>query len=295
MNSASPLADQLDHRRNAIRPDLADARLAGIAQAAAFSEGERMQVITHVAPVHRQPRKDSGLDTEALCGDTVRVFEITEGWAWVQLERDAYVGYLPVDRLGPASPPPTHRVLTVRTFAYPGPSMKLPRAMTLPFGGRVHVLRHHGDFAVVSGVAGLAESFVWAAHLAEVGHVETDWVAAAERLVGVPYLWGGRSTAGLDCSGLTQLALDAGGITAPRDSDMQEAELGHPVMVDDPLSGLLRGDLVFWRGHVGIMQDGHLLLHANGHHMLVASEPLATATARILAKGGGPITSIKRL
>ncbi len=284
-----------DRRLHAYRPDLADIALEGRVEAARFVAGEPMQVIVHAAPLHREPRKDAPLDTEALCGERVAVFEIEEGWAWGQLESDGYVGYLPAERLGPPAPQPTHRVSAVRSFAYPGPSMKLPRAMTLSLGTRLHVLDRQGDFAVVAGVAGLARSYVWAEHLSPLERAAADWVAVAERLLHAPYLWGGKSSLGLDCSALAQLSLDAAGIAAPRDSDMQERAVGRPLPIRPDLGGLQRGDLVFWKGHVGLMQDATRLIHANGHHMLVASEPLAEACERIAAKGGGPVTALKRL
>lgn len=285
----------LDRRLHAYRPDLADRALEGRVEAGRFVPGRRHQVITHAAPVHREPRKDALLDTEALCGEMVEVFEIEEGWAWGQLASDGYVGYLPAERLAMPAPSPTHRVSAVRTFAYPGPSMKLPRAMALSLGSRLHVLDRQGDFAVVAGVAGLAQSFVWAQHLSALDHHARDPVAVAEQLIHAPYLWGGKSSLGLDCSALAQLALDAAGIQAPRDSDLQERGLGAPLPIEPDLPGLMRGDLVFWKGHVGLMQDEGRLLHANGHHMLVASEPLAEAVARIAAKGGGPVTSLRRI
>jgi cell wall-associated NlpC family hydrolase len=138
-------------------------------------------------------------------------------------------------------------------------------------------------------------SFVPARHIAELGRNMPDFVAVAERFLGVPYLWGGKTRLGLDCSGLVQVALDAAGLGCPRDSDMQQAELGRPVPVLDNLDGLERGDLVFWKGHVGIMTDAFLLLHANAHHMGVAIEPLRAAVDRIARSGGGPVTAIKRL
>ncbi len=285
----------LDRRLHAFRPDLADLSLKGKVEAAEFVGGQKMQVITHTAPVHREPRKDAALDTEALCGEMVTVFETGEGWAWGQLASDGYVGYLPAERLGPPAAAATHRVSAVRTFAYPGPSMKLPRAMTLSLGSRVHVLDRQGDFAVVAGVAGLARSFVWFTHLDGLDHHAPDPVMVAERLLHAPYLWGGKSSLGLDCSALVQLSLDAAGMNALRDSDMQERTVGSVVAMDATLSGLMRGDLVFWKGHVGLMQDAHTLIHANGHHMLVASEPLGTAVDRITAKGGGPVTSVRRI
>jgi cell wall-associated NlpC family hydrolase len=154
----------------------------------------------------------------------------------------------------------------------------------------VTVTGSDGDYARLE-----AGGFVFAAHLREIGSLESDFVTVAERLLGTPYLWGGRTSLGLDCSGLVQTALAAAGVQAPRDSDMQEAQLGRAVEIKPELSGLRRGDLVFWKGHVGIMLDPTRLLHANGHTMTVSVEPLAAAEERIRTRSYGPITSIKRL
>ena len=161
--------------------------------------------------------------------------------------------------------------------------------MALSLGARLTIVRREGDFTVTAD--GL---WLWARHLAEVRSREPDFVAVAERFLETPYLWGGRTSEGIDCSGLAQTALTAAGIEAPRDSDMMEATLGEPVALDDP-APLLRGDLVFWKGHVGIMRDAQTLLHANGFHMKVVSEPLEAARARIAASGGGEVTSVRRL
>jgi cell wall-associated NlpC family hydrolase len=284
----------LDHRRNAFRPDLADARLKGRVSAGAFVEGAPMQVAAASAPLHREPRPDAGLDTEALCGERVSVFEVHEGWAWVQLAGDGYVGYTPADRLGPPGAPATHRVATPRTYVYPGDSIKLPHVALLSLGARLCVVGTQGAFAVVAGVAGLARAFVWSAHLAPLSSPESDPVTVAERLLHTPYLWGGKQSLGLDCSGLVQVVFDACGMAAPRDSDMQEREIALKLGDNARALGLQRGDLVFWKGHVGLMQDGQRLIHANGHHMQVASEPLEEAVRRIAANGGGPVTSITR-
>lgn len=286
---------KLDRRLNAFRPDLADARLEGQVEARLFVRGATSCVAAASAPVHREPHYNAGLDTEALCGESVTVFEVGEGWAWVQLASDGYVGYVPADRLALAGQPATHRVSALRTFVYPGASIKLPHVVPLSLGARLTVVDRRGDFAVVTGVAGLTESFVWAAHLAPLGQHAPDPVTVAEGLIGTPYLWGGKSSLGLDCSGLVQLSLDACGITAPRDSDMQEREIGVYVGPDPATAELRRGDLIFWKGHVGLMRSPTELLHANGHHLLVASEPLAEAVDRIMAKNGGPVTSIRRL
>ena len=277
-----------DQRLTPARPDLADLRLQGRVEAERFEEGTLRRVVAPTAPLRRRPAGDAPLDTEALRGELVRVFDEDEGWAWVQLQADGYVGYLPSEALGPAGPAPTHKVGVLRTFVYPGPSLKLPPCGFLSLGAVVEAGALSGDYASI----GPAE-YVFAAHLQPTEHAEPDFVAVAERLAGTPYLWGGKTSLGLDCSGLVQLALAAAGISAPRDSDMQEEALGEKVVLDG--ASLLRGDLVFWKGHVGIMLDGERLLHANGFHMLTAIEPLATARERILANSYGPITSVRRL
>ena len=272
------MAAPLDPRLTPARPDLAAARLRGIVAAPRYAEGRDMQVVEANAPLRRAPRGDAPLETEALHGEGVTVYDEAEGWAWAQLARDNYVGYLPVAALGPPVEP-TRQVVALRTHAYPGPGVKLPPVMALSLGARLAIVRQEGAFAVTRG--GL---HLWARHVAPLDFREPDFVAVAERFLETPYLWGGRTSEGIDCSGLVQTALAAAGIGAPRDSDMQEAALG---AVLSPDAELRRGDLVFWKGHVGIMRDAATLLHANGWHMRVASEPLNEARARIAASGGG--------
>lgn len=280
----------LDKRLTPARPDLADERLRDLVQAARYVAGQDRQVIAPSAPLRREPYPDAALDTEALLGEAVRVFDEFEGFAWVQLQTDGYVGYLPSEALGPAGPPPSHRVKAVRSFLYPGPDMKLPPLGHLSLGAGVTPVETRGDY-VRLGTGG----WLFAPHLSPAGEQAPDFVAVAERLVGVPYLWGSKTTLGLDCSGLVQLSLSMAGIAAPRDADMQQAGLGREIDVGPALSGLRRGDLVFWRGHVGVMLDAERLLHANAHHMAVAIEPLRKAETRIRDKSFGPITAIKRL
>jgi cell wall-associated NlpC family hydrolase len=278
-----------DRRLTPARSDLAADFLRGHVDAPRYATGQSKRVIAASAPLRRLPDPAAPLETEALHGETVAVYDESEGWAWVQLDRDKYVGYLPGAALG-APAEPTHRVAALRAHAYPGPSIKLPPLMALSFGARLTIVGHDGDFAVSAD--GLN---VWARHLAESGSYEPDTVAVAERFLETPYLWGGRTSEGIDCSGLVQTALAAAGVTSPRDSDMQEAALGEPVAIDDPRTPLERGDLVFWKGHVGIMRDPVTLLHANGWHMKVVSEPLQQARSRIAASGGGDVTSVRRL
>ena len=280
----------LDRRITAYRPDLAASHLRGQVEARAFAEPQAMRVVAPSAPVRREPRPDAPLDTEALCGELVQVYERHEGWAWGQLAGDGYVGYLPDEALRLEAGAPTHRVAALRTFLYPGPSIKLPPLAALSLGAEVTVVERAGDFAVLADGGHLFRR-----HLVPLDRTEPDFVAVAERFLGVPYLWGGKTSLGLDCSGLTQLALGAAGIATPRDSDQLEASVGQPVPFDDSLDGLRRGDLVFWKGHVGILTDPDTLLHANGYTMDVHREPLREARDRIRDKSFGAITSIRRL
>ena len=275
----------LDPRINAFRPDLAASHLTGRAEAARFVEGTPYRVIDPVASVRRDPSPDAPLMTQALHGETVTVYETTdEGWAWGQLASDNYVGWLATNALGAPGPAPTHKVSALRTLAFPGPDIKLPPLAGLPMGATLSIARAHARFAVT------AEGwYIPATHLAPLGTHAADFVAVAAQFLGTPYLWGGKTSLGLDCSGLTQVALQAAGIPCPRDSDMQEAAFGPPV----PLDQLRRGDLVFWKGHVAIARDATTLLHANAHHMAVAHEPVSAAIARIEATGS-KMTSVRR-
>jgi cell wall-associated NlpC family hydrolase len=274
-----------DPRITPARPDLAAKHLEGKVEAARFAEGEEYEVIDAQASVRRQPAPDAPLDTEALMGERVTIYEFNdEGWAWGQLAADGYVGWLPANALLRARAAPTHKVTALRTLAFPGASIKAPPVVAPPLGSLVTVLRQQDRFAVAN------IGFLPAGHLQPLDHAETDFVAVAERFLGTPYLWGGKTNYGLDCSGLAQVALNACGIACPRDSDMQERALGTPV----DLADLRRGDLVFWSGHMAIVRDETSFVHANGFHMQVAIEPIAAAIARIAA-AGSPVTSAKRL
>ena len=282
-------SNPFDRRLTAARADLAAAHLRGLVDAPRYAEGKAMRIIAASAPLRRSPQAEAPLETEALHGESVTIYDEHDGWTWAQLERDQYVGYLPSAALGAPSAP-THRVAALRTHAYPGPSIKLPPRMALSLGARLRVVGREDDFAVSDD--GL---YLWSRSLTEVSAHEPDWVAVAERFVETPYLWGGRTSEGIDCSGLVQTALMAGGLASPRDSDMQEAGSGESIAIDDPAAPLARGDLIFWKGHVGIMRDSLTLLHANGWHMKTVSEPLAQARERIAANGGGEVTKVRRL
>ena len=278
-----------DPRRNAYRDDLADHRLEGQVSAAHFAPGVVRQVMRPAVPLRRKPEVSAGLDTELLFGETVTLYDVDEGWAWVQALRDGYVGYMPADAITAEIHTPTHRVQASGTFVYPVPDMKTPPLMHLSLNAQLAIAETGEKFCRLAG-----GGFVVTRHIAARDRYARDFVDVAEQLIGTPYLWGGRTRIGLDCSGLVQLSLEAAGIFSPRDSDMQQNELGTAISVPRNLEGLQRGDLIFWNGHVGIMTDGIMLLHANAHHMAVVMETLPEAVDRI-RRSGSEISAIKRL
>jgi Bacterial dipeptidyl-peptidase Sh3 domain/NlpC/P60 family len=275
-----------DPRSTPARPDLAASHLAGKVEAARFVDGHVREIVEPQAPLRRSPSPDAQLDTEVLKGERVTIYENNEeGWSWGQLAADGYVGYVPTSALRDPGPPPSHRVAVPRTLVFPGPSIKMPPLEGLSFGCRLAVRRIEGALAVTD-----SNGFVPACHLKPIDSSEPDFVAVAERFLDVPYLWGGRSSLGIDCSGLVQLTLSASGVACPRDSDMQENALGVAV----PLAELRRGDLVFWKDHVAIARDATTFIHANAFHMAVAFEPVRKAIARIAA-AGSKVTSVRRV
>lgn len=265
------------------RPDLAAEALRGKVEAARFAAGQPMRVTASLLDLRLTADPDAERATQLLHGERFTVYEARpDGLAWGQAALDGYVGYVAAGGLG-APQGKGVRVSAIWSHVYAAPSVRARVETELPFLAEVPVAGTSGGYARLRGGGHVPRP-----HLEPVAG---DWVAQAERFVGVPYLWGGRSARGLDCSALVQLGLLAGGREAPRDSDMQEALLGHELAADVPPR---RGDLVFWKGHVGIMRDADTLLHANGFHMAVVSEPFAEATARIERIGGGRVTRRRR-
>ncbi|NTF85693.1 C40 family peptidase [Agrobacterium rhizogenes] len=267
----------LDHRLNAYRPDLAEASLRGKVEAERFVEGTRAQVTVPVVALRPQPDLARGIDTELLLGEDVTVFERKDGWAWVKAVSDGYVGYLPEDAIREGLVAPTHIVVPQRTFLYPEPELRKPYTGVLSMGSRIRVTgtaEARGNHYVVleDGTA------IFAKHVQPIGYNDGgDYVDVAAKFMETPYLWGGRSGLGVDCSSLIQLALLMTGRAAPRDSDMQAAGLGEPIAREE----LKRGDFVFWTGHAAVMEDAETIIHANGHTMTVARENFAAAVERI--------------
>ena len=278
----------LDPRTNAFRPDLAAEDLRGLVEAPRFASGTEAQVVRASVPVRAQPDGACGLVTEMQFGERVDIFDENDGWAWVQSRRDKYVGYVPTRTLSKKLQEPTHRVRALGTFIYPQPDIKTTPLTHLSINSLVTAIDMVEDFHQLE-----SGGFISARHIAPLDRHARDFVEVAERFIGTPYLWGGRTRVGIDCSGLVQVALEAAGQSAPRDTDMQQEELGTSMLVPDDLEGLQRGDLIFWKGHVGIMSDGIMMVHANAHHMAVTVETLPEAVERI-GKSGSTIAAIKR-
>jgi cell wall-associated NlpC family hydrolase len=276
-----------DRRLHAYRKDLAAEALRGLVEAERYVKGEPRQVSLPVLPLRREPRFDATLDTEALLGEIVTVYDESEGWAWVQCSRDDYVGYMPSDGLRRKIVEPTHRIAALRSYVYPEPDGKTPPLSLLSLNALVKVTETEGRFLALAG-----GGYIFAGHTVPIGETAPDFVAVAESFLGAPYLWGGRTSVGLDCSGLVQLSLEAAGYAAPRDADMQAAEPGRAI--DPRKDKLRRGDLVFWEGHVGIMTSAKDFLHANAFHMAVEAEPFARAKKRI-KDVGYEVTCVRRL
>jgi cell wall-associated NlpC family hydrolase len=278
-----------DPRLTAARPDLAAKYLEGKVKAARFVEGEEFEIVDAIAPLREAPAADAMLSTQALRGERVTIYDRNgEGFAWGQLNGDGYVGWLPDRVLARPAAASTHKITALRTFAFPGPSIKLPPVETLPMEARVTVTREDGAFAVTREGWYLPRR-----HVGDIAAMENDFVAVAERFAGTPYLWGGKSSLGIDCSGLVQIALNAAGTGCPRDSDMQMDGLGRALSGAEQKKPQ-RGDLMFWKGHVAIVRDAHTIVHANAYHMATAVETTSEAIARI-RQAGSELIAIKRL
>ena len=281
----------LDRRLHAFRPDLADSALDGQVSATRFVAPTPATVVQGVADLRQAPDDEAPLDSQLLFGEGVDCFERAEGWAWVQSRSDGYVGYVRAEALRDGTVDPDHRVIELGSFRYPEPDLKTPPLDRLSFGSRVRVVANRGAFAELAG-----GGWVYRRHLVALGDDtgrEPDYVATALRFLGLPYLWGGRSSLGLDCSALVQFALDHAGLPCARDSDQQAATLGsiveRPRDNENALPLLERGDLAYMPGHVVIgLGDGEVV-NANAHAMLVSVEPLEDVCRRVAEESGRPL------
>ncbi|MBD3679786.1 MAG: C40 family peptidase [Rhodobacteraceae bacterium] len=275
----------MDRRLTPANGRVAAVHLQGTVEAERFTEGELRQVSVPVASIWAAPDR-ARRERQVLLGEQVTVYEVRDGMAFVQSRRDGYVGYVSDAQLGPVSEA-THAVSVPATHFYPAPDIKAPEVIALSFGARVRIVAGQGEFFETD-----QGKFIPKPHLRPLNRPVTDPVTVAQLHFGAPYLWGGNSITGIDCSGLVQAALLAAGQPCPADSDLQEKALGRELPEDTPAE---RGDLYFWKGHVAIAVDGETLIHANAYHMAVAYEPISEAIERIEAQGGGPVTARKRL
>lgn len=273
-----------DARLTLARPDLAAQPLEGLVAAARYERSTPLQAAAPSLPLLRAPDSNAERLDELIRGELFDALERQGDFVWGQARRDGYVGFVRAADLAPAAGPPTHWIRALRAYAFAEPSIKSPALGPFSLNALVRIEAEEGGF-------GRADDggWFWLGHLAPVGVFERGAAATAERFLGAPYLWGGRTSLGLDCSGLIQQALYAQGRACPRDTD-QQASLGRGLERDE----LARGDLVCWKGHIGMMLDRTRLLHANAHHMAVAVEPLAEAVARIEAAGAGAPTAFRR-
>lgn len=275
---------KFDPRITPCRDGIAARSLEGVLAAEVYLDPKAMGCAVAATGLRAAPDAASEQMDQLLFGERFEVIEEEGAWLWGQAARDGYVGFVEAAALGPAGPMPTHRVSALRTYAFAEPSIKSRAGGPYSINSLVAVEAVEGKLAKVAGAG-----WITAAHLSPIGEFEDDWAAVAERFVGAPYLWGGRESLGLDCSGLVQQALFACGRACPRDTDMQ-AEMGEAIEA----ATFGRGDLVFWKGHVAMGVGEGRIVHANGHHMATVIEPLAEAVARIAAAGVGEPTGYRR-
>lgn len=272
----------MDKRLTPANARAAHVSLQGQIDAPRFTEGESAQVITPLADLMTAP--DGSRDRQRLMGDLFTVIDRHDGWAFGQSVKDGHCGYLPEANLGMVEGA-THWVAAPQSHLYPEPRVQAQEIGPVYLGSRLRVLGEAGKFLETS------RGFIPAGHLKPLGEWHKDPVAVAQTLLGTPYLWGGNSRAGIDCSGLAQLAYAACGIDIPSDSDLQRA-VGKAVA---DKAALKRGDLIFWKGHVAIAMNADYLIHATGHFMSVVAEATSPTIKRIKDQGNGPVIARRRI
>lgn len=276
---------KLDRRVNAVRGDLADFSLAGILFAPHYAKAEPMHCLGQAAFIREAGAPDARASSQLLPGETFHLLDVTGTWAWGFCDHDGYVGYVDRAALGVGSLAATHRVTARSAPLFASADIKSPVLGYLPAGSRIFGTMEDNFLMTEAGA-------IHSRHVMPLSEDKADWVAAAERQIGQPYVWGGRGAGGIDCSGLVQLALGQAGIKVPRDSDLQRDGIGDPLEPDAPLQ---RGDLIFFPGHAGIMMDERNMLHANAYWMTTLVEPLADVVTRLKPEHDEPILARRRV
>jgi len=288
-NPSSPFfSNDLDPRLTPARDDLAASWLKDQVKAPRYVEPSRFHINAPVATLYRSPDHSQAIETQLIYGEAVDVLDQNKDWAWVQSVCDGYVGYIARNQMtqAHAEQQATHRVSNIGSFIFPNNSYKDTPKNTLSYGSLVTIVSEKDGMSKLSD-----GGYIPSAHLAPVDFHSEEPVAEAFRFLGVPYLWGGRSHIGLDCSALIQLVLQACNYKCPRDSDLQEKHLGKPIDRDD----VQGGDLVFFRGHVGMMVDDSTLIHANDRSMAVSIDDLDEYVRWRSKQGKTPVKMFKRL
>ena len=282
-----------DPRITPARHDLAAEHLRGKVQAERYTPGVTLEIAVPKAALLREPRLNAPMETEVLFGERFVAYELDEEFTWGQCEQDGYVGYVASSCFSERGEPPTHRVSVRQSRAYAEPSGKAHSPHALSLGSRLVVAADLGRFLEIIW-SGAPNVFVPSSHVKTIAEPESDFATIAELFLGVPYVWGGRTSLGLDCSALVQLALAESGIKAPRDSDMQREDVGNLIGSEEALGHIQRGDLVFWKNHVAIALDERRIIHANALAMAVSIDEAITF-AKAVEASEGPVIAVKRL
>lgn len=275
-----------DMRLKPVRDNTAAAALKDFVKADHYVEGDIYHVVVAVCVLRHDPQEEAGADTQLLYGENFIVYGERDDWFWGQMSHDDYVGWVRKSHLIAGAAEATHHIMSRGTFLYSKADLKSRPIMKIPMASQLKVIAE----AEVRGTKYLETTQGWiiARHARRLDEYASDFVMVGESIMGLTYLWAGRSTFGIDCSGFVQLTMQMAGIAVMRDTDMQEKTIGEEILLADDLSGLQRGDLIFWPGHVGMMRDEKTFLHANGHTMTVFSEPLQEAIERISYLYGRP-------